>query len=80
MPLSNEEILNRWGLHAGTEITIPQHENVRYAFIAFVKTLNEIVPDGDAKDFAFTKLQEASMWANFAIAEHAPVKQPDIPR
>lgn len=73
MAVGKEEIRNRWGFHAGNETTIPQHERIRSGFMAFAEFLDEVVPDGRAKALVFTKLQEASMWANFGVAEQAPV-------
>lgn len=76
MPKGKEDIENRFGYHPGTELTIPKHATVRQAFMALATFLDEIVPDGDAKDIAFDKLQEAAMWSNFAVAELAPVISP----
>lgn len=75
MPVGKEEIRNRWGFHAGTDDTIPKHNRVREAFIAFAEFLDEVLPDGHAKDLAFDKLQETSMWSNFGVAELAPLVQ-----
>lgn len=76
MPIGNGEILNRWGYHPSTELTAAQHEQVREAYIAFAEFLNQLLPDGRPKSTAFTKLQESSMWANFSVAEQAPVEAP----
>lgn len=71
--LSNEEIETRFGYHRGTDETIPKHEIVRQGFIAFATFLNENVPDGRAKSTAMTNLQQTAMWANYGIAELAPL-------
>jgi hypothetical protein len=76
MPVGNEEILNRFGYHPGTEKTIPQHHKLRDGFIAFAQFLDATLPDGRAKSTAFTKLQESSMWANFGVAEQSSVVSP----
>lgn len=78
MVLGKDDIMNRWGFHPGTEITTPKHEKIRAAFIAFAKMLDEELGDCNAASVfrAFDKLQEASMWANFAIAELSPVMKP----
>lgn len=78
MSVGPKEILNRFGYHAGDNVTSHRHEQVRKAFIEFAKILDEIVPDGSAKDTAFDKLQESSMWSNFGIAELAPVVSPKL--
>lgn len=71
----------RFGFHPGTPETIPIHDNVRCAFIAFADILDEILrgADGDAAKTAFDKLQEASMWSNFAVCLKAPVVLPQYP-
>lgn len=76
MSIGKDEILNRWGYHPSTEVTIDKHESVRRCYITFAEYLDEILPDGDAKDEAFKILQQSSMWSNFAIAETAPVVAP----
>jgi hypothetical protein len=70
------EINNIFGYHPGTDVTVPQHEEVRFAFLAFAKHLLPLLPDGRAKEVVKTKLQEASMFSNFAVAELAPVVPP----
>ena len=71
------DILSRFGYHPGTPETIPQHQKLREGFIAFAEFLKEQLPDGRAKSTAFTYLQISSMWANFGIAETAPVVTPE---
>lgn len=76
MPISSDDILARFGYHPGTDETIPKHQKLRDGFIAFSEFLKDVLPEGRAKSTAFTKLQEASMWANFGVAELAPVVTP----
>lgn len=76
MPVGKEDILNRFGYHPGTGVTIPRHERVREAYIAFAEFLDDVLPDGRAKSTSFTNLQQSSMWANFAVAELAPLELP----
>ena len=73
MALGSDEIEHRFGFHPATSVTAPKHDNVRSAFIAFAEYLDNILPDGRAKSTSFTKLQEAAMWANYGVAELAPV-------
>lgn len=74
MPIGPEEIRHRFGYHPGNGVTIPRHERVREAFIAFAEFLDSVVPDGRAKSTAMTKLQESSMWSNYGVAELSPVE------
>lgn len=73
MLLGQDEIDHRFGFHPATSVTAPQHEQIREAYKAFAEFLDRTLSGGRAKSTAFTKLQESSMWANFAIAELAPV-------
>lgn len=74
-----QEIENRFGFHKGTiegpDATAPRHASLRKEFRAFAEMLDEALPDGREKALVFTKLQEASMWAHFAIAQDAPLVQ-----
>lgn len=79
MPFTNEdEIRNRLGFHAGTEVTIPKHQTIRAAFIALMEMMDGVLPDGRSKAVAFTKIEEAAMWSNKAVAELAPVTEPTV--
>ena len=71
--IGHPEIQNRFGYHVGTEESRKQHEEVREAFILLANFLDMRLPDGRAKSTAMTKLQEASMWTNFGIAEQTPL-------
>lgn len=71
--ISMSDIHNRFGYHQATDKTGPQHAAVRDLFIQLANSLNFILPDGRAKSVAFTELENASMWANKAVAEQAPV-------
>ena len=73
MPVGKEEIANRFGFHKGTDITGPIHQRIRSKFRKLAEELDELLPDGRAKATAFTKLDEAAMWSNKAVAEQAPL-------
>lgn len=74
MSLGSEEIRHRFGSHPATSLTVHRHEKAREAYIALAEYLDTILSDGDAKEAAFYNLQQSSMWANFSIAESAPVE------
>lgn len=71
--IGNDEIESRFGFHKGTDTTGPMHADVRALFIKFTNDLDKILPTGRAKSVAMTKLEEAAMWSNKAVAELAPV-------
>lgn len=77
MGLSGEEIQNRFGYHKATfdgpDATAPKHQIVRAEFQALAHKMEALLPEGRAKSVMFTELENASMWANKAIAETAPV-------
>lgn len=68
-----DAIRNRFGQHESNGVTVLKHNRVRESFIMLAEFLDELIPDGDAKDLAFVRLQEASMWSNFAVAENRPL-------
>lgn len=75
--LGREEIEKRFGTHEATtegeDATLPKHDVVRQAFIDFVEFLDEMTPDGRAKNVMATHLEDAAMWANKAISYDAPL-------
>lgn len=75
--IGDEEIRNRLGFHKATiegeNATLPIHRDLRIAFIEFANMLDAALPPGRAKNVAFTKLEDASMWSHKATAEQAPV-------
>lgn len=76
MSVGEKEIRERWGYHSPTTETQSLHELIREAYISFAMFLDEYLPDGRAKSTAFTNLQQSSMWANYGIAQLAPVELP----
>lgn len=72
-PVGSEELANRFGFHKGTEVTGPLHQEVRHEYLRLAGLMDAILPDGRAKSIVMTKLDEAAMWSNKAIAEQAPL-------
>lgn len=73
MALGKQELANRFGYHAATAETGPQHDDIRQAFFDFAVKIDGNVPDGRDKSLALTALEEAMHWTNAAIAKTAPL-------
>jgi hypothetical protein len=69
------ELENRFGFHPATDETKRLHQEVREGFIEFTDRLLAFLPGGRERALVLTHLEEASMWANAAIARNlAPLK------
>jgi len=68
IPITQDDLNNRFGFHPATPETGPMHEAVRGNCLALASTLNSLVPDGREKSLMITALEEAMMWANAGIA------------
>lgn len=78
---TREEILNLFGYHRPeTKLAQDLHEEVRAQFIEFASEMQGLLPDGRAKALFMTNLQQASMWAHFALAEKNPLVLPEEPK
>ena len=62
-----------FGFHAVTPESAERHRRLKRQFINFSKLLDEDLDGGRAKSLVMTKLQEASMWAHYSIAQNDPV-------
>lgn len=49
---------------------VSQHENIRLAARSFMEAIAEFAPESREQSLAFTKAEEALMWANAAIARN----------
>lgn len=70
--LSDDELTDRMGYHPATPVTGPMHDEARRIVLAASHDLVELVPEGRAASVMVTKLEEALMWANKAIAVDTP--------
>lgn len=67
--MSEENINHRFSHHPPKNPEIVQiHESVREELRATANYLDQVLPEGREKALAITKLEEALMWANAAIA------------
>lgn len=77
-PNSAEDLVNRFGFHPATKVTIPLHEETRSRALDYALWLQKNLPESREKALALTALQEAAMWSNAAIAIHlAPTETRD---
>ena len=70
MIMKNSEIENNYTYHAPKEGQPERYERIRYKAKMLAAYINENCPDSREKSLAFTKLEEAVMWANASIARN----------
>lgn len=71
----HDVIANRYGFHpARNDKDKTEHLQVRILFQETALELERLLPDGREKSLAHTALQEASMWANAALALNRPLE------
>lgn len=68
--LSNEEIANRFMYHAPKDGQPEKYEKLRDQARSLAYRFKELCPPSRELAVAFTKLEEAVMWANAAIARN----------
>ena len=64
------DINNRFNHHPAVGDKIDKHETVRREARMLAHSWQENLPEGREKALAITKLEEAMMWANAAIARN----------
>jgi hypothetical protein len=79
MPLGLLEIVKRLGYHPATPATVPMFEENRHRAIELALFWDETLPDSREASIAQTKLQEALMAANAAVAIHLTPTQTALP-
>jgi len=63
------DLKNRFAYHAPKdEDTKIKHETIRDMCFVLAQNFNNLCPEGQEKSLAVTKVEEAMMWANAAIA------------
>ncbi len=70
MPLTDDEIKNRFSYHPPSADGARKHEKLTDALMTACFYVDEICPDGREKSLAITKLEEAKMWASAAVARN----------
>lgn len=69
--MDQHDLDNRFAFHPARDSGVAErHEAVRDCLRIAAANLDDLCPDGREKSLAVTKLEEAMMWANAAIARH----------
>ncbi len=68
--LSVKEIQGRVNYHAPSPEGVDRHETLSRSFESVMSRVEEVCPGGREKSLAFTKLEEAKMWASAAVARN----------
>jgi len=68
--MTKEDIENRFTYHAPKPGQPEIYQDIRTLAKELALEIDEVVPEGREKSLAFTKLEEAVMWANAGIARH----------
>lgn len=66
--MKKEEIEKNFMYHAPKPGQPETYQNIRGCAKDLATLINEVVPESREKSLAFTKLEEAVMWANAGIA------------
>lgn len=68
--ITHEELESRFTYHAPKDGQPERYERIRYKAKMLAAYINEQCPESREKSIALTKIDEAVMWANAAIARH----------
>lgn len=68
--MNHEELENRYTYHAPKEEQLERYKRIRYKAKMLAAYINEKCPESREKSLALTKIEEAVMWANAAIARN----------
>ena len=70
MPLTDKEMINRFSYHPPKEGQPERYDHLRQRAMEFACIVDMQCPDSREKALALTKIEEAMMWANAAIARN----------
>jgi hypothetical protein len=68
--METEDLVNRFTYHAPKGNQPDKYERIRSDAFDFATVIETLCPDSREKSLALTKLEEAVMWANAAIARN----------
>jgi hypothetical protein len=66
--MTDDELLKRFTYHAPTPEKIETHQDIRELGKQFAEYIDGCAYDSREKSLAITKVEEAVMWANAAVA------------
>lgn len=70
------ELETRFTYHAPRQNQLPRYEKLRDLALQFAEVIHALTPPCREQALAFTYLEQASMWANAAIARREPFGLP----
>ena len=77
VPITSEDLLNRFSFHPATTPELGNlHGNVRAACHKLAEILTELTPTSREQSLALTHVEEAMFWANAAIARNPTEGRP----
>ena len=68
MDITKDTVQNVFSYHAPREDQLPRYETIRLNARIFAEEILTATPHSRERSLALTKIQEAVMWANAAIA------------
>ena len=72
--LTDDEIWERFNYHPPSTEGAGRHQELSSLFVAIARRVDDICPPGREKSLAFTKLEEAKMWASAAVARNTETR------
>lgn len=70
MGLTEETIQDRVNYHAPSPSGVERHKSLSEGAAAFMRIVEETVPEGREKALAFTNIEQAKMWASAGVARN----------
>jgi hypothetical protein len=67
----NAEVETRFTYHSPTPEQVPKYQSIRDHAKELAYVISDLAPESREKALALTKLEEAVMWANAAVARRS---------